>query len=169
MTMRFRLASILITATCVCLVSGGCGGVKTVGSDKKEDAGPSGVLHGKVTFQGKKVQVGEVAVRSFDGKRSVNGMIDKEGNYRIEKAPEGKVFVVVAFPTMPGVIVDHKIGKVVPGPKGAEGPLPVPEELRGALEFVQTVPPKYLDRDKPFFSTVVKASAESKFDIALTK
>lgn len=131
------------------------------------------MLIGKVTFNGKPLKVGQVIARNYDATRQAFGEIDQEGNYRIAKAPAGKVKVYLDFPVLPGPKIppgpDGKIPKLPMGIDTIELPPDVTPERADAIRFSMQVPSKYKDSGKTVFDSMIKEGQETKLDLKLTR
>jgi hypothetical protein len=144
---------VLLPGLLVSLCGAGCGA---------GDAHPTGKLTGKVTLDGKPLEVGTVQVVTADGKAHGSGILGKEGVYEIPNAPVGVVKVAVLVPD----------ASAPPPPRGLKLNMkdakdPGPPEDPAALKLALKLPAGYRNPQSSSLTTTIK-SGDNSYDLPLT-
>jgi hypothetical protein len=131
----------------------GCGG-----SDK-----PTGRLSGRVTLDGKPIEIGSVQVVSEDGKAHGAGAIGKDGAYEVPRAPVGKIKLAVLVPQVPAGPPAPKGLKAPSGDGPGDGPS---AEVIAATKAAQKLPRRYAEHASSGLATTIQ-TGDNTFDLEL--
>ena len=123
---------------------------------------------GHVTLDGTPLTLGEVNLRSEDGKRVLLGVITETGEYTVPDVPRGSFLVCLTFSEFAGEggVEVNPAGKQPPAGKKKGPPPPSDEPLLPELE--RSVPMAY----KRFATSGLKVTVgegETRFDIKLSR
>jgi hypothetical protein len=119
---------------------------------------PTGTVTGTVKLQGKAVNGGTISFVAKTGGIPVGAFIGKDGTYRAENVPAGEVLVSVQSP----VEESEADGQIIKN-QGKEGKAAAPKPKP------MIYPPQYADPGTSNLKTTVKPSAETTFDVDMTK
>ena len=92
-----RISHITLTLSMTILV--GCGGV--------DDAPPTVMVTGEVTFDSKPLPIGEIIFRPADGKGRADAAAIQDGKYSLECTLGGRTVTITALREVPGAVVQE--------------------------------------------------------------
>jgi hypothetical protein len=92
-----RISHITLTLCMTILV--GCGGV--------DDAPPTVMVTGEVTFDSKPLPIGEIIFRPADGKGRADAAAIQDGKYSLECTLGGRAVTITALREVPGAVVQE--------------------------------------------------------------
>lgn len=145
---------------------------------------PVGTVSGKVSYKGKEIKGGSVALVNSEGKSVMGSEITEEGTYKFENVVAGDYKVLVDTSRLAPVMMigagpGMMGGKAAPLPKGAGAPPPgvtIPEGYKGSnpadiasasnANRYTEIPPNYRDAAKTDLTMKVVAGDQTQ-DITL--